>query len=68
MDEMRIITPFMKTIVSKLIKRAIKKSTGHEIDVQLNNFRATSIDGNVKLSMSVDATIDKDVLLKLLNM
>lgn len=67
MDEMRIVTPFMRGIVSKLIKRTLKQKIGRDIDVDLKHFKATTVDNGVKLSMSVEAIVDKETLLSLLN-
>lgn len=41
MDEMKIGSKFMKTLVAKLVKRTVKKKTGYDVDIQLNEFTAS---------------------------
>lgn len=36
MDEMRIVSKFTRGIISKAIKMVIRKKTGYNIDIQLN--------------------------------
>ena len=36
MDEMRIVSKFTREIISKAIKMVIRKKTGYNIDIQLN--------------------------------
>ena len=68
MDEMRIVTPFMRSIVAKLIKRSIKQKTGQDVDVQLENFEMTNIDGKVKVRVNVEAEVDKETFSKLIGL
>ena len=68
MDEMRIITPFMRGIISKLIKRTLKQKIGRDVDVDLKHFKATTSDDGIKLSMGIDCAIDRDTLMHLLNL
>lgn len=65
MDELKIGSGFLKGMISKLIKRAIKQKTGYEIDIQLNDFEATIIDGRAHVHLNVDAEMDKSQLLKI---
>lgn len=66
MDEMRIVTKFTKGIISKIVKKIIRKKTGYDINFQFNSLVITIDDGRAKLHMDVDAELDKDVLNKIL--
>ena len=66
MDEMRIVTKFTKGIISKIVKKIIRKNTGYDINFQFNSLVITIDDGRAKLHMDVDAELDKDVLTKIL--
>ena len=66
MDEMKIESKFTTGIVSKLIKREVKKKLGYDIDVQLNQFRTTVIEGKTHLHLDVDLDLSKEELDKLL--
>lgn len=66
MDEMKIGSKFTRTILSKLIKMLLKKKIGYDIDVQLNEFTATIIDGKAQVHINADAELEKDELIKML--
>lgn len=66
MDEMQISSIFTKNLVAKFVKRAVKKKTGYEVDIQLNEFNATVMDGTARVHLNVDAELSKDELTKLL--
>ena len=57
MDEMRIVSKFTRGIISKAIKMIIRKKTGYNIDIQLNE-AVTTVD--------VDAELNKDELMNIL--
>ena len=57
MDEMRIVSKFTRGIISKAIKMVIRKKTGYNIDIQLNEAITTINDGSEPGGSSVtDAT------------
>ena len=60
MDEMRIVSKFTRGIISKAIKMVIRKKTGYNIDIQLNEAITTVNDGKTHLHLDVDAELDKD--------
>ncbi len=66
MDEMKIRSKFMKNLIGKLVKRAVKKKVGYEIDIQLNELAATVTDGTAHLHLNVDAELNKDEFTKIL--
>ena len=55
MDEMRIVSKFTRGIISKAIKMVIRKKTGYNIDIQLNEAITTISDGKTHLHLDVDA-------------
>ena len=66
MDEMKISSKFMRNLVAKLVKKAVKKNVGYEVDIQLNGLTATITDGAAHIHLNVDAELGKDELAKLL--
>lgn len=64
MDEMRIVSKFTRGIISKAIKMVIRKKTGYNIDIQLNEAITTINDGKTHLHLDVDAELDKDELME----
>lgn len=66
MDEMKLASKFTRGIVSKLLNKVIKKNTGYDINIQLNEVTATMTDGKTHLHMDIDAEISKEELIKLL--
>lgn len=63
---MKIGSKFTRTIISKLIKTLLKKKVGYDVDIQLNDFAATIIDGKAHVHVNVDAELEKDELIKIL--
>lgn len=59
MDEMRFESKLTRTIVSKLVKKGIKKKFGYDVDVDLNNFRTTVIDGKTHVHLDVDLELNE---------
>ena len=66
MDEMRIVSKFTRGIISKAIKMVIRKKTGYNVDIQLNEAITTINDGKTHLHLDVDAELDKDELMSIL--
>ena len=66
MDEMRIVSKFTRGIISKAIKMIIRKKTGYNIDIQLNEAVTTVSDGKTHLHLDVDAELNKDELMNIL--
>lgn len=66
MDEMRIVSKFTRGIISKAIKMVIRKKTGYNVDIRLNEAIVTVSDGKTHLHMDVDAELDKDELISIL--
>ena len=66
MDEMKINSKFLRNLIARFVKRAVKKKTGYEMDIQLNEFTATITDGTAHVHLNVDVELGKDELAKLL--
>ena len=66
MDELKITSKFMRTMISKLIKMALYKKFGCKIDIQINELNAVSIDGKTHVHLDIDADLEKDELIKIL--
>ena len=62
MDELKLAlsTKFMKGIVTKIIKKAIFKKTGYEVDVQINKIVVNTNDGKVSLHMDAEASVNSE--------
>lgn len=63
---MRIVSKFTRGIISKAIKMIIRKKTGYNIDIQLNEAVTTVSDGKTHLHLDVDAELNKDELMNIL--
>lgn len=66
MDEMRIVSKFTRGIISKVLKTVIRKKSGYDVDIQLNEVTVTISEGTTRLHVDVDAEIDKEELIKIL--
>ncbi len=63
---MKIGSNLMKMVVAKLVKKLLKDKLGYEIDILLDEFQATIIDGKAHVHLNVDAEMSKDELMKLI--
>ena len=66
MDEMKIVSKFTTNMISKLVKKVLRKKTGYNIDIRLNGITAGINDGRTHIHLDVDAELDKDELTKIL--
>lgn len=68
MDELKLIlgTKFMRSIVTRMIAKAILKKTGYRVDIDLHEITAEVIDSKVHLHMNVDAEINKEDLINVI--
>lgn len=65
MDELKLVlsSRLMRGIVTKIIKKAIFKKTGYEIDIQINKISAEVNEGKVSVNLDVDAEMNSEDLL-----
>ena len=68
MDELKLklSTKWMRSIVTKLIAKAIFKKTGYQIDILLNQIEVENVNGKVYLHADLDAEMDSDKFIKLI--
>ena len=66
MDEMKVVSKFTTNMISKLVKKVLRKKTGYNIDIRLNGITAGINDGRTHIHLDVDAELDKDELTKIL--
>lgn len=66
MDEMKIVSKFTTNMISKLVKRVLRKKLGYDIDIQLNEIKTTITDGKTHVHLDVDAELEKEELVKIL--
>lgn len=68
MDEMKLklSTKFMRNLIAKIISKLIRKKLGLKIDIQINELEVEVIDGQARISTSVDGKIDNKEFMKLL--
>ena len=63
---MKIGSKFMKQVISKLVKMALKKKLGYDVDIQLNELHVTVINGKAHMHLNADAELKKEELTKIL--
>lgn len=66
MDEMRIVSKFTRGIISKSLKMVVRKKSGYNVDIQVNEITTTINDGKTHLHVDVDAELERDELIKIL--
>lgn len=66
MDEMNIVSKFMRGVISKLATVMLHKKTGYKVDIQLNECNITVNDGKAHVHLNVDAELDKEELMKIM--
>ncbi len=66
MDEMRIVSKFTRGIISKALKMVVRKKSGYNVDIQVNEITTTINDGKTHLHVDVDAELERDELIKIL--
>lgn len=67
MDEMKIESKFIAKRVSKAIRRFVLKKFGYDVDVILNGFRTTVIDGKTHVHLDIDFEVEKEELDKIMD-
>lgn len=66
MDEMKIGSKFTTSIISKLASLVIRKKFGYDVKLNLNEVKATVVDGKTHVHLDIDADLEKDELTKIL--
>lgn len=60
MDELKLVlsTRFMRTLVTKILAKAIYKKTGYRVDIQINKIEADTNDGKIRVHMDADVEMN----------
>lgn len=68
MDELKLnlSTRIMRTIVTKILAKAIYKKTGYDVNIQINELKAEAFDGKVRVHIDVDADMNGEDLMDIL--
>lgn len=64
MDELKLVlsTRFMRTLVTKLIAKAIYKKTGYQLDIQINKIEADTNDSKIRVHLDADVEMNGEDL------
>lgn len=61
-------TKLLRGLVTRLIRKAIKKATGYEIDIQLNNLVVeTTVEGKIQFHADVDASMKTEEFVNMIS-
>ena len=62
MDELKMVlsTKFMRGIITKMIRKALFKKTGYEIDIQVNIVEVEAYDGKICIHMDANAEVNSE--------
>ena len=68
MDELKLVlsTRFMRTLVTKIIAKAIYKKTGYDANIQINELKADACDGKVRVHIDADVEMNSEDLINAL--
>lgn len=66
MDEMKLVSGFTRGIVSRLLKKVLKKKLGYDILVDLNRMEASVGEDKVRVRLDICTELSKTELEKLL--
>jgi Neuraminidase (sialidase) len=66
MDELKIVSQFTKSIISKIIRSFITKKIGGDIGISIQDINVSIDDDKAKIHIDVDAEIDKNELKKII--
>lgn len=65
MDEMKISSNFTRGLLSKALNVIIRKKTGYNVSVQLNEIVAVNTNGKTQLHLDIDASLSNDELVNI---
>lgn len=63
---MKIVSDLMRGAASKLVRMILRKKTGYDVDIQLNDIKITVNDGKSHVHLDLDAELEKEELMKIL--
>lgn len=66
MDEMKIKTPFMRSLFGRLLAKALKKGLGVNADINISYLNVVFDDAEGRIYLTANASIPKDEISKLI--
>lgn len=68
MDELKlsISTNFMRNLITKILDKLIFKKTGYHVGIQINEIKAESTDGKIRIHMDADVEMSYEDLKNIL--
>lgn len=66
-DNIVIKSQFIKSIISKLISSTVSKKLKYAVDFKVNELGVAVASKNIHIHLAVDATLDKNDLMKIIN-
>lgn len=66
MDELNIVTGFTRTIISKMLRKFLRKKTGADIDARFNVIKVNIVNDKAYVHIDLEAEMSKNELTKLL--
>lgn len=67
MEGMKFESAFTTAIVSKLVQLVIRNKLGYSVDVGLNKFRTTVLDGKTHVHLDVDFEVSNEEFNKIMS-
>lgn len=64
MDVLKVKTKFMRSMLSKVIEKLIRKKTGYKVKIQLNEVDVNVTDNNAHICLNVEGDMSIDELKK----
>ncbi len=62
MDQMILESKFMQTIISKILKKIVKKKIGYDIDIQITELQVFNFDDKARIILGATTDIQRDEL------
>ena len=62
MDQMILESKFMQTIISKILKKIVKKKIGYDIDIQITELQVFNFDDKARIILGATTDIQHDEL------
>ena len=66
MDEMKLVSGFTRGIVSRILRKVLKKKLGYDILVDLNRMEASVCEDKIRVRLDICTELNKAELEKLL--
>lgn len=63
---MKIESRFLTGVISKVIRKTLRKKFGYDVNISLNNVKVTVNDGNANIHIDADAELEKSEIVKIL--